>query len=90
MELSFEIKLHTTWGLVLLGQDVVTSAMCKHQQQFGHDVNNLALVLIFNFLKNIGFPLSADVFQISQQRQARTLVATFGLLVCWLVRFLSS
>jgi hypothetical protein len=36
-------------GLALLGHDVGISAMCKYQQQFGLDVNNLALVVNFNF-----------------------------------------
>jgi len=55
--------------LALLGQDVKTSAAARYQLQFQLDVNNLALVLTFNFQNNIGLQLWADVFQISQQRQ---------------------
>jgi len=42
-------KLLTTWGLALLGQDVGTSAAAHYQLKFQLDVNNLALVLNFNF-----------------------------------------
>jgi hypothetical protein len=55
--------------MVLFGQDIVISAVAC-QLQFRLDVNNLALVHNFNFLKNIGLRLWADFFQISQQRQA--------------------
>ena len=67
--------MQLTWGLALLGQDVGTSAAVRYQFQFQLDVNNLALALTFNFLNNIGLQLSADGFQISQQRQALSLVA---------------
>jgi hypothetical protein len=60
--------------LALLGQDVGTSAVVRYQLQFRLDVSNLALVIIFNFQNNIGLQLSADVFQISQQRQALLVV----------------
>ena len=56
--------------LALLGL-VVTSA--RYQLQFRLDVNNLALVVIFNFQKNFELQLSAEVFQISQQRPFRYL-----------------
>ncbi len=38
-----------TWGLALLGQDVETSSAVRYQLQFHLDVNNLALVVTFNF-----------------------------------------
>ena len=41
--------MQVTRGLALLGQDVGTSAVVRYQLWFGHDVNNLALVVIFNF-----------------------------------------
>jgi hypothetical protein len=41
--------MQLTWGLALLGLDLVTSAANRYQQQFQQDVNNLALVLIFKF-----------------------------------------
>ena len=53
------------WGATL-----EQSAAVRYQLRFRQDVINLALVHIFNFKKNIGLQLSADVFQISQQRQA--------------------
>ena len=48
----------------------LASAANSYEQKFRLNVNNLALVLNFNFQKNIGLQLSADVFQISQLRQA--------------------
>jgi len=42
-------KLLATWGLALVGHDVETSAVTPYQLQFQLDVNNLALVHIFNF-----------------------------------------
>ena len=60
----------TTRGLALLGQDVVISAVVRYQLRFRQDVNNLALVLIFNFLNILGFSCGLYVFQIPQQRQA--------------------
>ena len=39
----------TTWGLALLGQDFETLAVIRYQLRFRLDVNNLALVVIFNF-----------------------------------------
>lgn len=44
-----QLRWTHTWGLALLGQDVVTSAAVRYQLQFRLDVNNLALVLTFNF-----------------------------------------
>ena len=44
-----KVKRQPTWGLALLGQDVETSAVVHYQLQFQLDVNNLALVLTFNF-----------------------------------------
>jgi len=38
----------TTKVFAKAGLDIVTSAMCKHQQQFGLDVHYSALVLNFN------------------------------------------
>ena len=38
-----------TRGLVLLGQDIGTSAVARYQHRFQLDVNNLDLVHIFNF-----------------------------------------
>ena len=53
-----------TRGLALLGLDFVTSAMCKYQQQFQLDINNLALVVIFNFKTILGFSCRQTFFNI--------------------------
>jgi len=34
-----------------VGQEVENISICKYQQEFGLDIINLALVHIFNFLK---------------------------------------
>jgi hypothetical protein len=39
---------HTTWVFAKAGLDNETSTMCKHQQQFGLDVQFSALVHNFN------------------------------------------
>lgn len=49
------------WGRTLLTLDVIF-----YQPMFQLNLNNLALVSIFNFYNNIRFQLSADVFQKSQ------------------------
>ncbi|MFN9998373.1 MAG: hypothetical protein ACK52X_01990, partial [bacterium] len=36
------------------GLDIITSAMCKHHQRFGLDVQCSALVLTFNNIFSIG------------------------------------
>lgn len=63
--------------MALLGQDVETSAVVRYQLQFRLDVNNLALVLYLQFLKQYWASVVGRRFQISQQRQALTLVAIF-------------
>jgi hypothetical protein len=55
--------------LLQVGLDVETSAMCKQQQQFGLDVNNLALVLIFNFGFSIKLQFRAGRYKISHLQQ---------------------
>ena len=47
-----------------------SQTVVSYRRRFRHDVIKLALVVIFNIQKNIGLKLWADVFQISQQRQA--------------------
>jgi len=51
------------------GLDNVTSALCKHQQQFGLDVQNSALVHNFNFSFSIGHLYRADEQRIPRLRK---------------------
>jgi len=43
------IGLHTTWGFVQVGLDVVTSAKCKHQLLFRLDEQHQATEQTVNF-----------------------------------------
>jgi hypothetical protein len=63
----------TTKVFAKAGLDNVTSAMCKHQQQFGLDVQFLALVHNFNNIFSIGHLHRADFFQIPCLRKYSTL-----------------
>ena len=44
-------------GFGIMGQNVVTSTVVRYQLQFGHDINNLALVLYLKLLKKYWAPV---------------------------------
>lgn len=58
--MGFDKKLLPTKVFAKAGLDNVTSAMCKHQRQFGLDVQFSALVLNFNNIFSIGHLYRAE------------------------------